>query len=241
MKFTKQHYEIKDGIVTIYDSKGISFCIDEQDLEILSEINARWNTFTTNRSAGKYYVQSRINSRTIYLHRILLGVEDRRVQIDHIDGNPLNNCRSNLRIVTDSENKQNRHKADNRNKSGYRGVFWNNQRQKWNAKVQINKTQHHVGFFDDVHEAGRAAAEARRQLMSHSNESSIETEIVSWKKPVGRETSSKSGVHGVCWSKQAQKWMALTTKNRRNVFHGYFDTIEEARVAVEAARANLNQ
>lgn len=238
MKFTKQYYEIKDGIAYVYDSKGICFMIDSIDIDLLSNFDARWNCFTTGRSAGKYYVSTRKGNKTIYLHRFLLGLAGSKKQVDHIDGNPLNNCRSNLRTVTDAENKQNRHKIDSRNKSGYRGVFWNSQQQKWSAKIQVKGKQYHVGHFVDIHEAGKAVAEARRQLMTHSNEANSE-KITEWKPLVGRESGSKSGVHGVCWDKRSGKWMAIATKNRKNVYIGKFGTIEEAKAAYDSYKESL--
>jgi hypothetical protein len=54
------------------------------------------------------------------MHRDILGLlrDDPRV-VDHIDGNPLNNCRANLRICTQAENTMNR-RLDRRNTSGYK-------------------------------------------------------------------------------------------------------------------------
>lgn len=61
----------------------------------------------TRHSAG--YVQIWENGRSVYLHRWLMGLKsgDPR-QVDHLDGNPLNNRKSNLRVVTPAENAANR-------------------------------------------------------------------------------------------------------------------------------------
>lgn len=236
MKFTKQFYEVKEGIAYIYDKNDIVFTVDETDLSKMQRFGRVWVCFKTKRSAGKYYVHSNLNGGTVYLHRFLIDAP-KGIQVDHIDGNPLNNCRSNLRIVTDSENKQNRHKLDNRNKSGYRGVFWNNQHKKWSAKLQINNKQYHVGHFDDVHEAGQAAAEARRQFMTHAQESQAKESLADWVKPKKDKTkTSKSGIHGVCYNKQTGRWMAILTKNGESKYIGSYETTEEAAKAVEDAK-----
>jgi len=68
-----------------------------------------------------------------------------RTDIDHKDGNPLNNKWSNLRIATGQQQKQN-HKKYKNNKSGYTGVWWSDRREKYQVKVS-NKT---IGYFEDI-------------------------------------------------------------------------------------------
>jgi hypothetical protein len=74
---------------------------------------------------------------------------------DHIDGNPLNNRRSNLRISTKSENARNRGKTK-RNTSGHKGVYWNHQRSNWRAAIVVNYHKISLGSFSDVEEAAQA-------------------------------------------------------------------------------------
>lgn len=101
----------------------------------------------------------------LHLHRVIfervLGrplLDSERV--DHKDRNPLNNRRSNLRLATHAENIRNSRKhIDNR--SGYRGVSWYTNYQKWKATIRVNGRPMHLGYFDnpeDAHEAYRKAA-----------------------------------------------------------------------------------
>lgn len=75
--------------------------------------------------------------------------------IDHIDGDKLNNKISNLRLATKQENQWNSNIWKS-NKSGFKGVFWNSQKNKWQAKATKNYAGVHLGFFDDPLEASEA-------------------------------------------------------------------------------------
>ncbi|WP_390884825.1 AP2 domain-containing protein [Cupriavidus gilardii] len=85
-----------------------------------------------------------------------------RTQVDHIDGNTLNNCRSNLRLCTQKENKQNiRLKSNSR--SRIKGVYYDAARDRWQAYICVDKKKIHLGRHktpEDAHMAYAAAARA---------------------------------------------------------------------------------
>ena len=81
-------------------------------------------------------------------------------QIDHIDGNGINNDIENLRAATRSQNLQNTGKKKN-NKSGFKGVSWHKKSNKWRAQITSDRKDHYLGLFDTpeaAHEAYKAAA-----------------------------------------------------------------------------------
>ena len=83
--------------------------------------------------------------------------------IDHIDGNPLNNKISNLRLVTASQNSINQKiRADN--KSGYKGVRWVANRNKWSAEIRLNGKSTWLGHHDTMEDAAKAYAIASANL-----------------------------------------------------------------------------
>lgn len=82
-------------------------------------------------------------------------VEGRKVIIDHMDRNPLNNSRSNLRPCTTSQNAMNSPKIKNCT-SVYKGVYWDNQYKKWRVTMRIGKKHTHIGRFNDEIEAALA-------------------------------------------------------------------------------------
>jgi len=75
------------------------------------------------------------------------------MHIDHINGDPLDNRRSNLRIVTPSQNGANRNRLNVNNKSGYMGVHKTYQRPTWTAKVQVGFHSYNAGRYRDPEEA----------------------------------------------------------------------------------------
>ncbi len=111
-----------------------------------------------------YYAGRRINKKGMsrskykrtgfcFLHRLLMGVTDARTQIDHIDGNKLNNQLSNLRIATQSQNNMNNRKRSSRCASIYKGVSRNNRANRWQARIQADYRQIHLGYFKSEIEA----------------------------------------------------------------------------------------
>src|SRR3990167_6476682 len=85
------------------------------------------------------------NYKKILMHRFILNAPD-CLEVDHIDGNRLNNQYSNLRLASSSQNKINRGpRKDNR--SGYKGVSWHKQRLKWTARIMADDKYQHLGLF----------------------------------------------------------------------------------------------
>lgn len=86
-------------------------------------------------------------------------------EIDHINGNRLDNRLCNLRVVNHSQNMQNKREAMANNKScGLLGVTWNKQHKRWQSKLMVNKKAHHVGYFETPELAHAAYVALKRQL-----------------------------------------------------------------------------
>jgi len=104
---------------------------------------------------------------TIKLHRVILALKLGRdlsegEQVDHIDGDGLNNTRDNLRLATSAQNSANRGKQSN-NTSGFKGVSWNKPRGKWRAQIRVGGNQIHLGMFTSKDEAHAAYCEAAEE------------------------------------------------------------------------------
>lgn len=138
--------------------------VDAEDFERVAA--HRWYM-----NSGGYVVRQvtvgRKKQRTLGLHRFIMGLEygDPR-EVDHRDGNPLDNRRSNLRVCTHALNGENKRPACGR--SAYRGVSWSEERQRWVANGCLNYRQVYIGAFDTEQEAADAAAAWRKQHMPFS-------------------------------------------------------------------------
>ena len=112
------------------------------------------------------------NTHLGMMHRTLLGLGPwsyKGEHVDHIDGNTLNNCRENLRVVTHAQNMQNRlpHRGST---SKYRGVHWDSRKSRWKVEMCVNKVRYPLGSFTDEEQAADVARAARLRLMPFSNE-----------------------------------------------------------------------
>jgi hypothetical protein len=89
------------------------------------------------------------------LHRLLLNAPP-ELQVDHINGDGLDNRRSNLRLATGSQNQGNSRKRRDGVTSQYRGVSWNKRAGKWQALLRREGKLQYLGYFSDEEAAARA-------------------------------------------------------------------------------------
>jgi len=124
----------------------------------------------TNNS-GHQYIIIRINNKGYYAHRLaFLYMIDRPLDenVDHIDGDSLNNKWDNLRAVDQLENTKNQKRAIN-NTSGCIGVSWIKIREKWYASISDNKSKKRLGSFSEYWEAVCARKSAEIKYGYHKN------------------------------------------------------------------------
>jgi hypothetical protein len=125
--------------------------VDDADYEWLNQF--RWTAFISNCTV---YAKRVVDFKTILLHRVILGLTNNHVGIDHINGDGLDNRRDNLRIATQSQNTRNRKKSKlyrgKSTSSVYKGVYWDKARHKWVAS-SLNV---YLGRFVTEKDAARA-------------------------------------------------------------------------------------
>ncbi|TCI99960.1 HNH endonuclease, partial [Cytobacillus praedii] len=130
------------------------------DLEDVDKVkNIKWSV---SKYGNQYDVFYLINpNREGLLHRFIMGSPEGK-HIDHIDGNTLNNRKSNLRACEHRENLRNT-KMYSTNKSGHRGVTLHKKSGKWWAYIMVNYKHKSLGYYYDIEDAikARKAAEEK--------------------------------------------------------------------------------
>lgn len=144
-------------------TKGQHAIVDDADYEMLKA--KHWHAMEGGGNCKTYYAAccEKGTNRRLLMHRMIMNPNPEQC-VDHIDGNTLNNQRSNLRVCTHAQNLRNRRKQRN-NTSGYVGVRREKRsRNKWYAKICFNGTHKHLGTFNSAKEASIAYLKAAKQL-----------------------------------------------------------------------------
>lgn len=121
----------------------------------------RWhNKLQVGQKLGKIrggYVVISVLGKRYKAHRLIFLLCNGTLPpiIDHIDRDKLNNNIENLRPASKSENERNREKYST-NTSGYKGVWFHKQRNKWVAEITINGKANKLGLFDTPEAAALA-------------------------------------------------------------------------------------
>jgi len=137
-------------------NKGEKFTIDTEDYEKVKDYCWR---IDKNGYVEAYRRNSGVNS-IVKIHRIIMGVDgNANLLIDHKDWDKTNNCKSNLRICTKSENNINIRRKSN-NTSGYTGVHFDKRTKKYKAAISKNNKKYCLGTFSTIEEAVKARHEA---------------------------------------------------------------------------------
>ena len=135
-------------------SKGRVAQVDDSDYAVISGRRWHFNGRYASRSDGH---------TTIYMHREILGLSPGDGQeVDHINGDPLDNRRVNLRVTSHAVNGQNRQSLPGH--STYRGVSWmksGNRARRWVAQAMLDGKYQALGYFAEEIDAAAAAAQWR--------------------------------------------------------------------------------
>ena len=151
---------------TLSLSAGYVAIIDDEDFDRASQLN--WYLDRT-KSPNRIYVRNikQINNKVykIRLHQFILGRQPRGIDIDHANGNGLDNRKCNLRLVTRSQNNLNRHKKrSDAVASKIIGVSYHKKINRWISEIRINKERRYLGCFKTELEAAATYSDAKNKV-----------------------------------------------------------------------------
>lgn len=147
--------------------RGLKAKIDDEDYNLIN--NFKWNislapsnkiyAITTQKEFPpstkfilrvKHYKDREYRYKLVFMHWLILGFIPKNKEVDHINGNGLDNRRENLRIVTHHQNMMNK-KIYKNNKVGVKGIVkYGN---KYRARITLNGKKIHLGMFNNLKQA----------------------------------------------------------------------------------------
>lgn len=204
--------------------------VDDEDYGILAQY--RWYAHKQYRSNNTWVAQRRDrhhSPRIVIMHRQILGLAygDRR-QVAHLNGNRLDNRRSNLRICSHKEIQGGR-KSSNRG-TVFKGVIKSDS--SWAAYITSDRKTRRLGTFRDPVVAALAYDKAAREI--HGEFALLNfPDIKEYDLPSRRIPSSM--YRGVSWYKAGKKWKATIGVRKTLIHIGYFESEIDAALAYDKA------
>lgn len=137
---------VHGGFMECVVKNGRTFLFDEEDLPLVKAC-----TWTVDKDG---YVRGQKGDKSIRFHRIIMGAEDDEI-VDHINGNPSDCRKENLRIVNQHQNTMN-HSLNKNSTTGYKGVCLDKKYDKYMAHIHPDGKMIFLGYYNNPVEAALA-------------------------------------------------------------------------------------
>jgi len=128
--------------------------VDNEDYDYLMQWKWQFHNGYARRTQHICMIGTKRIKKQVALHRVVLNNPD-GLQVDHINGNKLDNRKENLRVCTCAENVRNRSVSSN-NSSGFKGVCWDKRKNKWISSITADSKIFRLGCFASAIEAAKA-------------------------------------------------------------------------------------
>lgn len=153
-----QQMQEADPGVEIQLTKGKVAIVSPEDFERISRF--KWSAALI---SGVWRAFRKCGKKTVYMHRTIMNAPPSR-NVDHRDGDGLNNRRKNLRLCTQTQNMCNTKIKSNKKSDAPKGVSWDKRRGKWVAEIKLGETRERLGRFSLKEDAISVRAEAEKRL-----------------------------------------------------------------------------
>jgi hypothetical protein len=127
--------------------------VDDEDYDKV--VQYKWHIMA-NKAGSHMYAATKLR-----MHRLVIDAPP-GIMVDHINGDTLDNRKSNLRLCTNSQNQQNT--PSRGGSSRYKGVSLQKKSGKWIATFQYDGQRHYCGMWDSEEDAARAVDKKRGEV-----------------------------------------------------------------------------
>lgn len=179
------------------------------------------------RNSSGYAIGTILYKTPVRLHRLIVNAP-KGMEVDHIDGNPLNNCRSNLRLCTRTENAKNRRKSKH-GKVPYKGVRHNTtdgRNRGYTARISLKGKYLDLGTYETAEEAARVYDTAARTHYGEFARLNFPEGTIQGFLPTAKKRIKTSQYRGV--QKRNLFWRAILVREGKNVHLGDCESEEAA-------------
>jgi len=136
-------------------TRGQYALVDPEDFERLNQYKWHCTHFGYAIRAARNKSGKGSRQVAVYMHKLVCPVPEGAI-VDHINRNPLDNRKANLRPATQKQNVWNRKFVRKGGRTHYNGIRWDKNREKWQVRLAINGRRESFGYYADEVEAARA-------------------------------------------------------------------------------------
>jgi hypothetical protein len=178
-------------------TQGQSTIVDESDFESLK--GWKWCAMYCS-SSKSFYARRYRNGKIVAMQNVIMSPAKGYV-VDHINGNTLDNRRSNLRVVSRKHNSWNK-KMPSTNTTGFKGVYRTKRgRRPFEARIKVNQKQIYLRSFHTAEEASAAYEKAALHYFGPFCRSQADDELIPINRtaPRAHQARNSSGDENIAW------------------------------------------
>lgn len=160
-------YSEHQGVIKV-QHKGKTALIDKEYFHLIDNKKINFSPITDRNKTQYVRLRAKKSDYNVPLHRLILGLKrGDKIQVDHINGNGLDNRKCNLRIVTSTQNVQNKPPISTWGK-GVRKRVYKNGTVKYRARIRFNNILYYLGQFNTAEEARKAYDEKAKEFFGEN-------------------------------------------------------------------------
>jgi hypothetical protein len=140
-------------VAVILTKKGEEIFVDDCDYERLCGYSWYLDKY------GYAVAETKHNGerKKLRMHRMIMGVTDQKVLVDHINCNKIDNQKINLRVCNQSENARNRGASKN-SQSCVKGLYYSKRLNQWKAEIMLNNKKYRKSFSCNIYQNAKELA-----------------------------------------------------------------------------------